>query len=101
MTLQCTQNPAGGPYIGNSVVTGIRLTGCSRRRVRHRRPRASWPSLGRLCRADPDEQFRRLRGVPRLPESTASRAGWVHGYPVQLWVEGTAAPAFVKQLSRS
>ncbi len=99
MTLQCTQNPAGGPYIGNSVVTGIPLDWLLEKA-------GASPSTTCIMAISSDGFAEPIltsnfEGYDAylVYQIDGKPLRWVHGYPVQLWVEGTAAPAFVKQLS--
>lgn len=100
VTMHCTYNPTGGPYIGNCVVTGIPL---------------SWliEQAGGLtdaayglysCSSDGNANsmlVENLEGKDALVvyEIDGEPLQWKDGFPCMLWVGGTGAPINCKELS--
>lgn len=97
MTLQCTQNPTGGPYIGNCEITGIPLSWLLEK--------AGAASNATMIVATSSDGFVEPFAVSKADNAflvyqiDGAMLSWAHGYPVQLWVGDSAAPAFVKELS--
>jgi len=97
VTLQCTLNPIGGPFIGNVKYTGIKLSelledvGIS-------------PDAGALSLSSPDGfteplMMSNFTEAYLAYEADGEPLSWEHGYPVQLMVPGSAAPSNVKEIS--
>lgn len=100
VTMHCTYNPTGGPYIGNCVVTGVPL---------------SWliEQAGGLtdaaygmytCSADGNANsmlVENLEGKDALLVYAidGEPLQWKDGFPCMMWVGGTGAPINCKELS--
>lgn len=100
ITFHCTLNPTGGPFIGNAVYTGVPLNAL----FEDAGIDIEAADFGGITIMAPDgftesvlaDNYQnayvcyQIDGEP-LP--------WAQGYPVQLLVPGSAAPASVKQVS--
>lgn len=97
LTFHCTLNPTGGPLIGNAMYTGIPLSklfeeaGIS-------------PDAGAFTTIAPDGftesvQMTNYTDAYICYEIDGEKLPWKQGYPVQLIVPHSGAPASVKQVS--
>ncbi|MEG2262406.1 MAG: molybdopterin-dependent oxidoreductase [Raoultibacter sp.] len=97
LTLHCVLNPTGGPLIGNCDYRAIPLSklfaeaGIS-------------PEAGAFTSTAPDGfiesvQMSNFTEAYLVYEMGGEKLSWKHGYPVQLLVPGSGAPASVKQVS--
>lgn len=98
VTFHCTLNPTGGPLIGNAVYTGVRLTDLLAEAG------ADLSAMGGITVMAPDG-FTESALADNFSEAyicyqiDGEPLPWGQGYPVQLVVPHTAAPASVKQVS--
>lgn len=100
ITMQCTYNPTGGPYVANAVVTGIPLQwmieqagGTTDAAYGMYASSADGNANSMLVEniADKDALL-----VYQINGETLT---WDQGFPCMLWVGGTGAPVNTKELS--
>ncbi len=98
VTFHCTLNPTGGPFIGNAVYTGVPLNDVLSSLG------VDPTSLGGITIMAPDGFTESVQGsnyekAYLCYEIDGEPLPWNQGYPVQLVVPHSAAPASVKQVS--
>lgn len=96
-TLHCTLNPTGGPLLGNCLYTAIPLSALFEEA-------GISPDAGAFTTMAPDGftesvQMSNFTEAYLAYEIDGEKLSWKHGYPVQLIVPGSGAPASVKEVS--
>ena len=97
ITFHCTLNPTGGPLIGNAVYTGVPLS-------KLLEEAGMSPDAGAITILAPDGftesvQMTNFSEAYICYEIDGEPLPWKQGYPVQLIVPHSGAPASVKQVS--
>ena len=97
LTLHCTLNPMGGPLISNSMYTGVKLSDVFE-------AAGIDPDWGAFTTYAPDGfvesvQASNFSEAYICYEIDGKPLPWKQGYPVQLMVPHSGAPASVKQVS--
>lgn len=100
LTMQCTYNPTGGPYVGNCVVTGIDLHW-----LIEQAGGVTDAAYGMYASSADGNANSML--VDNLADKDAlivyeidgEPLDWKQGFPCMLWVGGTGAPVNTKELS--
>lgn len=100
VTFHCTLNPTGGPFIGNAVYTGVSLNDL----LKDAGIDPTSEEFGGITIMAPDGFTESAQGsnyeeAYLCYEIDGEPLPWGQGYPVQLIVPGSAAPASVKQVS--
>lgn len=100
ITFHCTLNPTGGPLIGNAVYTGVPLNAL----FEDMGIDPTSDDFGGITAMAPDGFTESVKGsnyeqAYLCYQIDGQPIPWAHGYPVQLVVPGSAAPASVKQVS--
>ena len=100
MKMHCTMNPPGGGLIENAVIRGIPLSYVLNK-AGGVAPGATalFPSDSGGYSYPTTIEYLSGHAAYLVYEINGHRLSTVHGYPLQLWVDGMGAQAFVKQLS--
>lgn len=100
VTMQCTLNPTGGPYLGNCVVTGIDLNWLIEQAGGFTDDAYAIYSSSADGNAN-SMLISNLEGKDALLvyEINGEPLEWDQGFPCMLWVGGTGAPICCKELS--
>lgn len=100
VTMQCTLNPTGGPYIGNCVVTGIDLNWLIEQAGGFADGAYGLYSSSADGNAN-SMLVENLEGKDALLvyEINGEPLEWDQGFPCMLWVGGTGAPFLCKEFS--
>lgn len=100
VTMHCTYNPVGGPYIGNCVVTGIPLSWLVEQAGGLTDGAYGLYSYSSDGNAN-SMLVENLEGKDALVvyEIDGEPLQWKDGFPCMLWVGGTGAPINCKELS--
>ena len=100
VTMQCTLNPTGGPYLGNCVVTGIDLNWLIEQAGGFTDDAYAIYSSSADGNAN-SMLISSLEGKDALLvyEINGEPLEWDQGFPCMLWVGGTGAPICCKELS--
>ena len=100
VTMQCTLNPTGGPYLGNCVVTGIDLNWLIEQAGGFTDDAYAIYSSSADGNAN-SMLISNLEGKDALLvyEINGVPLEWDQGFPCMLWVGGTGAPICCKELS--
>lgn len=100
ITMQCTYNPTGGPYVANAVVTGIPLQwmieqagGTTDAAYGMYASSADGNANSMLVENIADKDALLVYEIDGEPLT------WDQGFPCMLWVGGTGAPVNTKELS--
>lgn len=100
VTMHCTYNPTGGPYIGNCVVTGIPLSWLIEQAGGL--TDAAYGMYASSSDGNANSMLvENLDGKDALLvyEIDGEPLSWDDGFPCMLWVGGTGAPINTKELS--
>lgn len=100
VTMQCTLNPTGGPYVGNCVVTGIDLNWLIEQAGGFADDAYAIYSSSADGNAN-SMLVDNLEGKDALIvyEINGEPLEWDQGFPCMLWVGGTGAPICCKEFS--
>lgn len=100
VTMQCTYNPTGGPYIGNCMVTGIPLSW-----LLEQAGGLTDAAYGMYASSSDGNANSMLvsnldgKDALLVYQIDGQPLPWEQGFPLMLWVGGTGAPVCTKELS--
>ncbi len=100
VTMQCTYNPTGGPYIANAQVTGVPLDWLIQQAGGLTDKAYGMYSISSDGNAN-SMLVENLQGKDALVvfQVNGETLSWENGFPAMLWVGGTGAPINCKELT--